>query len=418
MFAVRRLSAVLALLSVLFLLAACQDGTSSSSPVKSRAIAKNFQWLPMFGDGVNDASDVIATVGEVEITSRDLELYLDELPDAQRAKYSGPDGERLLVKRMVDYALLVQGSVAKKLYNDPDVARTIISQRRNALQSGMVNYGLLRDRRPTDEEITEYFMNHRGQYRQLGVVQARHIETLTKADADEAYRRLSLGGKGNDWMSVMVDFSVNEETMELEGSLGWFNQGGVIPFIRDSQKLTNRIYPLEIGIHPPFLNADRWQVVEILKRDNQRPMTFAEAKGQVEIDMLPAWQDGLVRDYLLDAREQYPVEMRGRFAPGQGLSVDELLTRANAVADGEQKIELLNLIYTDYPQSGRADDALFLAALTALETWSDPKVAERYLMMLLDEYPDSELIEDAKFLKENLFNPDVLNPKSIEELRK
>lgn len=418
MFAVRPLIVLLLILSGLALLAGCQTETTTEDVVENRSLGRNFQWLPMFGDGANDATEVIAKVGDIEITSRDLKLYLDELPSTQQSRYIGSDGERLLLKRMVEYSILVQSAVERKLYNDPDVARTIIAQRRNALQSAMVNVGLLRDAKPSEEEIREYFMNHRGNFRQLGAVNARHIECRTKAEAEKAYQRLIEGGKGNDWVSVMVETTVNQESKGLDGSTGWFNQGSVIPFIMGSQKFSNRAYGLDLGLHPPFMISDRWHVVEILGRENERPMTFSEARGQAETQMMPAWQDGLVRDYLLEARETYPVQRMGRFSPGQGMTVEELFAQANAVADGERKIALLNLIHTDYPESDRADDALFMAALAALDTWQDVRVAQRYLRVLLEEYPDSDLREDAEFLRDNIYNPEVLNPKSIEDLRK
>jgi len=417
MFAVRRLFFFLMIVSSVALLAGCQDGSSSSAGSGSRTFSKNFQWQPLFGDGTNDASETVARVGNIEITARDLELYLDELPSGQQKRYEGPDGERLLLKKMIEKVLMVQGAVEKKLYNDQDVARTIITQRRNTLETAMINYGLLRDRKPSDDQLKAYFINNRSDYHQMGIVRARHIECKTRDEAEKAYERLVEGGKGNDWMNVMVDMSVNRETRKLEGVVGWFNQGGVIPFIRDSENFTNEAYGLKIGLHPPFLIADRWHVVEILKRENERPMTFSEAKGQVEMAMMPGWQDAIVKDYLLSARKDHSVEMFGEFAPGRGLSADELFAQAMAVADGNRKIELLNLIHTDYPESDRADDALFLAATFALDNWVDVNVADRYLRLLLEEYPDSELAEDAKFLRDNLNNPEVLNPKSMEELR-
>jgi hypothetical protein len=216
----------------------------------------------------------------------------------------------------------------------------------------------------------------------------------------------------------MTDLSTNEETKKLEGSVGWFNQGGFIPSVQGSSQFTTTAYGLEMGLNPPFMVKDRWHVVEILKRENERPMTFSEARGQVEAEMLPAWQDGIIKDFYRNARKTAKVEMLGRFAPGQGLSVDELFARAVGVVDPQQKLELLNLVHTDYPESGRADDALFMAANVAMDTWTDVKVAERYLNLLLEEYPDSELAPDAQFLRDNLYNPDVLNPKSIDSLRK
>lgn len=416
MFPVRRLLFLIVAIASLSLLAACQEGSSSTSG--SGPKGNDAEWKQVYGDGTNDVSDVIARVGDIRITSRDLELYLDELPAGQKGKYQGADGERLLLKRMIENALLIQGAVKKKLYNDPDVARTIISQRRNTLTSAMINYGLLRDRKPTDEEAREYFQNNRGNYRQLGLVSARHIETMTKEDAEKAYERLVEGGPGNQWLNVMSEMSVNEETRKQEGSVGWFNQGGTIPMINGTIKFTTIAYNLDMGLNPPFMVTGRWHVVEILKRENERPMTFNEAKDQVEVEMLAGWQDGLIRDYYREARKTYPVEKMDRFAPGQGLTVDELFSRAMMVADGAQKIELLNLIYTDYPESDRADDALFMAANVALESWTDVKVAERYLRLLLEEYPDSDLASDAQFLKDNLYNPDIINPKSVDDLRK
>lgn len=416
MFPVRRLLVLIVAIASLSLLAACQEGSSSTSG--SGPKGNDARWKQVYGDGTNDVSDTIAQVGDIRITSRDLELYLDELPSGQKGKYQGADGERLLLKRMIENALLIQGGVKKKLYNDPDVARTIISQRRNTISSAMINYGLLRDRKPTEEEAREYFQNNRGNYRQMGLVSARHIETMTKADADKAYERLVKGGRGNQWLNVMSEMSVNEETSKQEGSVGWFNQGGTIPMISGTIKFTTIAYNLDMGLNPPFMVTGRWHVVDILKRENERPMTFNEAKDQVEVEMLPGWQDGLIKDYYREARKTYPVEKMGRFAPGQGLTVDELFSRAMMVADGAQKIELLNLVYTDYPESDRADDALFMAANVALETWTDVKVAERYLRLLLEEYPDSDLAADAQFLKDNLYNPDIINPKSVDDLRK
>jgi peptidyl-prolyl cis-trans isomerase C len=418
MFPVRLLFVFVLVLTALVALAGCQEGSSTTAETGSRSLAKNFRWQPLYGDGTKDISEVVARVGDFEITSRDIGLFFEELSPTQQNKYSGPDGKRLLLKRMVDTVLLVQGSVEKELYNDPDVARTLIAQRRVILKSAMINYGLLRDNKPSEAQVREFFMNNRDKYRQAGIVEARHIECLTKEKADEAYKRLLKGGQGHDWMSVLVDYTVNRESKKLDGSVGWFNQGGIIPFITGSQQFTTEAYQLEKGLHAPFLISNRWHVVEILMRENERPMTFTEAKGSVELEMLPAWQDGILKDYLLKTRREGSVELLGEFAPGKGLSADELFARALAVADPAKKIELLNLIHSDYPQSDRADDALFLSANTALESLSDVRVAERYLLLLLDEYPDSELASDATFLKDNLHNPEVLNPKSIEDLRK
>ncbi len=404
-----RFMSIMLVLAAIFAGSGCNDGGQNSG----RA-----QFMPLFGDGSKDNTAVLARVDEVEITDMDLDLFLDELPPAKRSKFNGPDGRRLALKKMVDEAVLALGAVDEELFRDQDVARTLISLRRNTLDTAMRNYGLLRGHEPTEEEIRAYFQNNPDKYRQLGIVEARGVETMSEEKAQEAYQRLLKGGKNNDFPSIVKEYSTNIDIKDKQGDLGWFNKGGFVPFIRNSNAFSAKAYDLKNGLNPPFKVSDRWHVVEILRRNPARPMTFAEARDKVSQDMLPAYQDGIIKDYLLAARKTYNVEMFGEYAPGRGMTVDEIFARARALPDAEAKLDLYTLIHTDYPKSDKADDALFLSANVAIETWEDVKIAERYLTMLINEYPDSDLIDDATYLRDNLHNPKVIRPMVIDDLKK
>lgn len=408
MIAARRFFVAVTVLAALLQLASCQSKSSEESP---------FQWQPLFGNGLHDTSTIIATVGDINITQRDLDMRFDELPPKLKRNYEGEGGQRLLLKEMVEQTLLVMGAVEKGLYNDSDVARTLISQRRSTLDLAMRNYGLLRGNEPSEEEIKEYFDKNREQFRMEGMVLARHVECLTRAEADAAYARLQQGGPENDFAHVVNDYSKNIESAKKGGELGWFNKGGFVPFVQNSADFSKVAYELDLGIHPPFRAGDRWHVVEILQKQYGRPMTFGEARETVLTAMMPGYQDRIIKDYLLAARKEHPVQMKGPFAPGQGLSPETLFARGMAIADPQGKLDMFSLVYTDFPTSEKADDALFMSAMVALDTWQDRRVAEGFLTRLLAEYPDSELVEDATFLKDNLYNPKALNPSSIEELR-
>jgi peptidyl-prolyl cis-trans isomerase C len=408
MTAVRRLSSLLLLLSAGLLLASCQGGESGKD---------SFQWKPLFGNGLHDSSPVIATVGDLKITQLDLDLRYDELPPKLKGNYQGEEGKRLLLKEMVDQALMVMGAVEMGLYNDTDVARTLISQRRSILDNAMRQYGLLRGNLPDEDDIRDYFDKNRQQFRQEGMAKARHVECLSKDEADLAYARLLQGGVDNDFNHVVKDYSRNIESAKNGGDVGWFNQGGVVPFVPSSIEFTRIAYDLKLGLHPPFRVADRWHVVEILRKEPGRPMTFGEARDMVLNSMLPGHQDRIIKDYLQDARQKHTVTFEGTFAPGRGISPETLFARGMALAEPQKKLDMFTLVFTDFPASDKADDALFMSAMVALDSWQDRRVAERYLNRLVNEYPDSELLEDAQFLRDNLYNPKALNPSSIEELR-
>ncbi|MFO7608712.1 MAG: peptidyl-prolyl cis-trans isomerase [Candidatus Krumholzibacteriia bacterium] len=403
-----RTAAVTCLLFPLLLLAACGGSGDDAA----------FEWQPVFGDNFADTTPVVARVADVEITEQDIDLRLDEMPPALRNRYQGAEGRRLLLKDMAEQVLLVRGAVDMKLYNHRDVARTLISQRRSTLDTAMRGIGLLEGKQPTEEDLRQYFMQHRDRYRQLGTVQARHVECRTRADADAAYARLQRGGLRDAFPYVVAEYSVNQVTKQREGDLGWFNRGGFVPDITGGADFSRLVYDMPDGLNPPVEIKGRWHVVEVVRRSNERPMTFAEARDTVVEDIKPGFQEQLIRDWLAQARQTYPIEMFGEYAPGRGLSDQEIFARAMALPDGQDKIDLYLLIVTEFPASERVDDALFMVSQAYMDLWGDRRSASIYLQRLVDEHPDSELLDDARYMLENLDNPAALNPQSIEELRR
>ncbi len=404
----RRIVSTLILGLMASLLVGCQDAQQD----------REFEYLPVYGDGSNDISPVVAEVNGVKITEFDLQLRFDELTESRKAKFRGPEGQRLLLKDMVDDLLLVQGAVDQELYNTQAVARTLISQRRDALTLAMKNLYLLKGKEPEEEDLQDHYMANRSRYKSKGLVQARHIELTNEDDAWKAYNRIATGEWKDRFEVVCKEMSVNEKTKAKDGELGWFNAGGYVENVDDYKAFALRAYACSDGLNRPFRIGNRWHVVEIRRREPDRNMTYNEARLQVLSEVTPGFRNQIVDDWLVDARKNAEITFQGPYAPGQGLSPDELLAKARLLADPMQKMEVLDMIYADFPESDRADDALFLAGNTALDSFHDKRAASRYLARLLREYPDSELVSDAQFLLDNLDNPAALHPSSIEDLRK
>lgn len=404
---VRRILPVVLLMVLALLLASCAEDSGSSA-------GKNMHF---FGDGTTDNTEVLAKVAGVKITQKDMDLKFDEMVPRMQKRYQGDEGKRLLLKDMVDEVLLARGAQEKGLENRQEVARQMITQHRLTLVEAMRNIGVGEGREPSDEQVQVFFQDNRHEFVQEAMVRARHIECLTLERAEQAYQLLKDNYESYEFMKVAADFSVNGKTMENDADLGWFNRNGVVGYITGSYEFVAKVFDLEIGLHRPIKVEDRWHVVEILDRRPGRPMTFNEARDLARQAMLPAYYDNMVKDYLLEARKANPVEFLGPYTPGQGLDPETLMRRASAVADPGTKVDYYRLVYTDYPESDRADDALFMSALVAMDTWKDRRMAQRYLDKLIAEFPASELHEDAVFLRDNLYNPSGVTPRSIDDLK-
>ena len=75
------------------------------------------------------------------------------------------------------------------------------------------------------------------------------------------------------------------------------------------------------------------------------------------------------------------------------------------------------MIYVDFPESDRADDALFLSGNLVLDAFNDRRQGASLLNRLLKEYPESELVPDTQYMLENFDNPKAMKPSSIDDLR-
>ncbi len=404
---IRRSLPVVLILALGLLLASCQEKGGGSTQI-----------FPVFGDGTSDESPVIATVGDIKITQKDLDLHLEELVPRVKRRYEGKEGQQLLLKEMVDEVLFVLGAEEKNLITRPEVIQKMNSYHREVMVRAMKSLGIKEGVEPTDEELRAFFQDNRKEFKQMGRVRARHVECLTFEKADEAYQLLKIDGSPANFMKVAAEYSINSKTLAQDAETGWYNKTGIIPFIVNGRVFIDKTFDLEMGLHAPIQVEDRWHVVEILERKLGRTMTYNEAQKIVKDTMLPGYYDGLVKDYLLEARETYPVVRFGKFAPGQGLDAKSIFEKASLVSDPLEKMDFYRMIYTDYPESDKADDALFMCALVSMDTYMDNRTAMRYLNLLIKRYPESDLREDVAFLKKNMYNPDKMNPQSIDDLRK
>jgi parvulin-like peptidyl-prolyl isomerase len=383
-------------------LAGCQADTGG---VDSEAV---------FGDGFADPSRVVAVVDGYEITETMLDLRFEELNRQEKARFQGPEGRRLFLRRMVEELVRVREAERRQLHLDPTVSRVLIAQRRDALDLAM-RAELIEDQEPDIDAVREYFEMNRDRYQRQGAMNASHIQSDSLEDAEAAYREVV--EKSRAFGTVATLESTNTETAESGGDLGWFNRGGFIPFIRHSKEFTELVWGLETGVNPPLEYDGKWHVVKVNERRYGRPQTLEEAYDRVVADMLPDYQQRLINDWSREAVAATDVEYFAEFRPGQGKTAQELLERAFYTNDPEEKLVYLQLLVDDFPDSEYADDALFVAGNLVLDTWGDRRRASVYLYALVRRYPDSDYREDAQFILDNMDKPGMVQPKSIEELR-
>ncbi len=404
---VRRFACAALLVSTALALASCHGNSTPGGFPKG----------DLFGNGQKDPTPVVARVGGVEITQRDLELRLKEMPDDLKPQYSDPASQRQLLRLMIGELLLAQAAIEADVTAVPDVSQQLISQRRTTLIDAYKEMVLWKDLAPTPEQIAqEYELNKAIHYQVMPSVQARHIQCNTKEEADAAWARLNSGGKMSAFPYVVADLSRNSLSIQQEGVLGWFNRGGFISALPYGKEFSEVVFDWSFGLHPPVKIGGHWHIVEILERQSARTLSLAEVKDRIVDQLMPGLQQSAKEEFLAACLKEEPVEYFGEFRPGNGRTAEELLKLGMLAANFERQLEIYDTLLEDYPDSKEAPMALFMKANLYLDTTGDMNRCRHYLLQTLERYPQSEIRDQAQFMLDNLGKVDFKSPRSIQEL--
>ncbi len=401
------------------LLAALACGLSSCQRAGAGAGGAEPDRDRIFGNGFKDASPVLAKVGRLEITRNDFDRRLAELPEKVRKQYSGDGWEKRFLRFMTDEALLYQEAQRRRVDRDPEIGQLLISAHRTVLIGALRDRSLAKEAQPTEQELRTYYERNRDSFKILGTLQARHIQCRDRESAWAAYRAIrSAANPDFEFPRQVATRSVNAESAKQAGDLGVFNRGGFIPAIPYAAQFTEVIWDWPMGLHEPVeVNGD-WHVVELLRRAPERSIPFEDARPQVLSALLPMAKQQRVDEFLREARRTADIEYFGAYAPGGGVDPRDLIRLAQLAPTPEEKLDLLKQVLDEYPESEYVDDAQFLTANVYLDAWADLPFAGKYLDDLLRQHPDSEYAEQARYMLENMGKPGFGQPRSPADLQR
>jgi len=398
---------VVVLLSAL-LLSSCNDEGQD----------RNSRYGVIYGDSYLDNSEVVCKVGDLEITRKQMEMRYEELPTNLKKRYSGEGWQRRFIDYMVEEALLVTKCVDEKVYKDSIVQRNLISQRRYLLAEGYKNVKLFSDLIVDEQLVRDYYKDNRDNFVNMGAMNVRHIECLDESTANKAWDKLHETGKRSKFPYVCAKFSVNGKSAVNGGDLGWFNKGGFIPLVEDGKNFSKFIWGWEIGLHEPVKIGNKWHIVEVLRVQADQQQTFAEARDKIIIDLTPMAQDNIIREFMETAKAETEISYYHELKIGGGRSAEDLFRAGMAAVEPEIKIDYFDLILKEYPEDQYAAKSLFMIANLQIDRWGDMVSAKIYLNKLINRYPESEMVDQAKYMLENLNRQEFRTPTSIEDLKK
>ncbi len=152
---------------------------------------------------------------------------------------------------------------------------------------------LLADMEITEADLLAYFDAYKTDFDEEALVSLRRIVSVSEADALSVVDEI---GQGGDFAEIAKEKSIDAQTRDLGGDMGWVFEDGL------DEELRQIAFQLEEGkLSPPVETKDGWVVIEVTGRKEAKPAVFEEVKEEVRAryederidEALPQWLNGL-----------------------------------------------------------------------------------------------------------------------------
>lgn len=241
---------------------------------------------------------VLATVEGKEITQEDVFRFLNELGPQVGAQFQSPEGMKQLVEELVNQEVIYLDAMENNLNEEEDFIAEMERVKSVVLKQYAINK-LLSDVSATEGEITEYYNNHKEQFRKPESVRASHI--LVKEE-EEANKILNEIKEGLSFEEAASNYS-SCPSKSNGGDLGEFTKGKMVP------EFEAVAFKLEKGeLSEPVKTQFGYHLIKVVDKTEAGVKTLEEAKGQITQQVTGLKQQEKYLNKTKELKEKYKVE--------------------------------------------------------------------------------------------------------------
>ena len=308
--------------SGVFLLSGCGDDDEEATEEEVEAPE------PRHGLTAEQASQVLATIGDETITVGEFAQRLADQSPYLRARFASPERRREFLENMIRFELLAQEAERRGLDDLPEVEK---------LRNQMMIQQLMREKFEdaiqlddvTDEEVEAYYRAHESEFQKPEQVRASQIRFQDRAKAQRVLQQIL--ARPDDvplFRELTEEHNTDEATQGARrGDLRFFSRDGTRGEGQEPvpEAVATAAFGIErIGqVHPELIEADgAFHIVKLTGRRAALHRTLEEASRPIRNRL---WRE---------KREQ---------------AVDDLVDRLRREANVEEHPEVLGSVQFDVP---------------------------------------------------------------------
>ncbi len=248
-------------------------------------------------------SKVIASVNGQDITEAEFQQYLQLRQ--QREPVTDKAQRKKVLEEMIDRVLLAKHAEAAGVDKEPEVRNLLQRVHENILVQSMIRK-MFKDNPISDDELKERFEKEAAETHKTEYL-VRHILMKNEDEAKEVITQLSR--KKANFATLAKQKSIDVQSGNNGGSLGWINQGMAMP-----TEFFESVTHLQKGESSaaPVKSDFGWHIIKV---DDTRPLklpTFVEfmADRQTKANFYRKLQDERVEQKMKELRASAKIDIK------------------------------------------------------------------------------------------------------------
>lgn len=242
---------------------------------------------------------VVAKVNEKEITQDDVMKFLNDIGPQVAMQFQSPEGIQKVIDELVNQELLYLDAEKNNLDKDQEF-QDVLKQNEEILLKNYALNRLIQDVEANEEEVKEYFEEHRDQFKMPRKAKASHILVGTEEEAKDILEKID---EGMSFEEAAKEYSTCP-SKEQGGDLGEFNEGQMVPEFEEA------VFSMEEGsISEPVKTQHGFHIIKLVQKSDEINTEFKDVKEDVHQHVIRLKQQERYTKKINDLKEKNKVEI-------------------------------------------------------------------------------------------------------------
>lgn len=347
--------------------------------------------------------EALAVIDGVPLEPSVIDARLSRMDAETRAQFNDPANLSMLIDREVRTMLLAAAARDEGLA-DSEEYKEVLESARMSILADIYSRQLQREAANiSDDDLLAAYERDKHLYSSDTVTKARHIVCSTEREALEALEAVR---GGMPFEEAVARFSKDSYTKDRGGDLGSITRKSVIPGLGAAPDFVDAINRIEEGdVGGPINTRAGYHIVQVAQRVEGNVPSFEEIRGALRRRIEKERSESGLTTVMQRLWDKYDVTVNdvaikkyiGFPTTPEGL----MRTLKEATSTGD-KIKLCEEMVNEFPNNKYAPYMLFTKGFVLSEELHNYVEAEAVFKELLQRYPNSNYIQAARWMIENM----------------